>query len=166
MKIYIKYLFIILVFSVSGCGIYSFSGINIGTAKTISFSYFDNNAPIVYADLSQKFYDEMYTRFVNQTPLEYVNNNGDISIEGKIIDYSVKPIDIKAGEVAANNRLTVTVKITYTNFTNPKDNFEKNYSWYADYSTSSNLSDVQDELTDDITQKIVDDIFNSTVVNW
>lgn len=161
-----KYIIFILTIFLSGCGIYSFSGINIGTAKTISFTYFDNVAPIVYPELSQKFYDEMYTRFVNQTPLEYVNKNGDISIEGQIIDYNVKPIDIKAGEVAANNRLTVTVKIKYTNFTNPKDNFEKTFSWYADYPTSSNLSDVQDNLTNDITKKIVDDIFNSTIVNW
>lgn len=166
MKAYTKYIIFIIYIFLSGCGIYSFSGINTGNAKTISFTYFDNIAPIVYPELSQKFYDEMYSRFVSQTPLEYVNKNGDITIEGKIIDYNVKPIDIKAGEVAANNRLTVTIKITYTNFTNPKDNFEKNFSWYADYPTSSNLSDVQDDLTNDITKKIVDDIFNSTVVNW
>ncbi len=165
-KIHISILFFLIISILQSCGIYSFSGINLGNAKTITFSYFDNVAPIVYPELSQKFYDEMYSRFVNQTPLEYVNKDGDLTIEGKIIGYDVKPINIQAGEVAANNRLTVTVKIKYTNFTNPKDNFEKTFSWYADFPSNKNLSDVEDELTNDIVKKIVDDIFNATVVNW
>lgn len=162
----LKYLIILPILFASSCGIYSFSGVNLEGAKTISFGYFDNAAPIVNPNLSQSFYDEMTKRFVNQTSLNYIPRNGDIYFEGKIIDYSVKPIDLKAGDVAAYNRLTITVKITYKNFKNPKTNFEKNFSWYADYESSSLLSDVEDQLVSEITQKIVDDIFNASVVNW
>ena len=150
----------------SGCGIYSFSGVNLGNAKTVSFSYFDNTAKIVNPNLSQKFYDEMFDRFVSQTPLDYIQRDGDITFKGRIVGYDIKPIDIKAGETAAYNRLTVSVKIEYTNFTNPKQNSEKTYSWYSDFETSKNLSDVEDELSDEIVKKIVDDLFNSSVVNW
>lgn len=157
---------IILMMFFSGCWIYSFSGVNLGNAKTVSFAYFDNTANIVNPGLSQELYEEMYDRFVSQTPLEYEQRDGDISFVGKIIGYDIKPIDIKAGETAAYNRLTVSVKIEYINFTNPKQNSEKTYSWYSDFETSKNLSDVEDELTEEIVKKIVDDLFNSSVVNW
>jgi hypothetical protein len=159
-------LFLLSIFLLSSCGIYSFSGVNLGKAKTISFTYFDNDAPIVNPNLSTKFYDQMYDRFVSQTPLEYVQRDGDLNFTGKIIGYDVKPIDIKAGETAAYNRLTVTVRVKFTNFKNPKQNFDRTFSWYADFESSKNLSDVEDELTTEIVKKIVDDLFNSSVVNW
>lgn len=148
------------------CGIYSLSGVNLEGAETISFKYFNNEAAIVYPDLSIMLYEEMYNRFVSQTALNYQQRDGDILFEGKITGYSVNPIDIKAGETAAYNRLTITILITYKNFKNPKNNFEKSFSWYSDYNASDNLSDVEAELTKKITEKLVDDIFNSSVINW
>lgn len=158
--------FLLLSFLFSGCGIYSFSGVNLGTAKTVSFSYLDNTAKIVNPNLAQKFYDEMYNKFVSQSSLNFVQRDGDLSFSGKIISYDVKPIDIKAGETAAYNRLTVTVKIQFTNFTNPKQNFDKTFSFYSDFVSSKNLSDVEDGLTDEIVTKIVDDLFNASLANW
>lgn len=161
-----RLLFLLLLFLFSSCGIYSFSGVNLGSAKTVSFSYFDNIAKIVNPNLSQKFYDKMYDKFVSQSSLNFVQRDGDLSFSGKIISYDVKPIDIKAGETAANNRLTVTVKIKFTNFTNPKQNFDKTFSWFYDYETSKNLSDIEDEATDAIVEHVVDEMFNSSVANW
>jgi len=162
----IRCFLILVIFFYSSCGIYSFSGVNTDGAQTITFQYFDNVSKIVNPQLSQTFYDEMYQRFVNQTSLKYLPKDGDIIFDGKIIDYTVKPVDIKSGDVAANNRLTITVKVTYKNFKNPKNNFEKTFSWYADYNSSTMLSEVEEQLTKEISKKIVDDIFNASVVNW
>ncbi len=163
----ILYLNILVIFF-SGCKFYtlSFSGADYGDAKTISIKYLDNTAEIINPNLSQVIYDEMLKRFVNQTPLNLVSRDGDMNIEGFITGYSVNPIDIQSGETAASNRLTITVKVKYTNFKLPKNNFEKTFSWYADYSNTQNLSDVEDQLIVEITEKIVDDIFNSALVNW
>lgn len=163
-KIQLFLLFVILIYN--SCGIYSFSGVNTDGAQTITFSYFDNVSKIVNPQLTQTFYDEMYQRFVNQTSLKYSPKDGDIFFDGKIVDYSVKPVDIKSGDVAAYNRLTIIVKVTYKNFKNPKNNFEKTFSWYSDYNSSTMLSDVEEQLTKDISKKIVEDIFNASVVNW
>ncbi|MBN2892282.1 MAG: LptE family protein [Bacteroidales bacterium] len=162
-------LFFLAILLFSGCGIkysLSFSGIDLGKAETVSIKYFDNIAPIVNPDLSQVIYDGMVQRFVSQTPLDLVQRDGDLHFEGQITGYDVKPIDIQAGETAASNRLTVTVKVKFVNFTKPENNFEKSFSWYADYSNSQNLSDVESELIEEISEKIIDDIFNSSVVNW
>lgn len=151
---------------VQSCGIYSFSGVNLNGAETISFKYFENVAPVVNPDVSLTLYDQMYERFVSQTPLNYIQRDGDLVFEGKITEYSVKPIDIKAGETAAYNRLTISVKVTFKNFKNPKNNFEKSFSWYSDYEASKNLADVETELVEEICEVITDKIFNASVVNW
>ncbi len=152
----------------TSCKFYSlsFSGADYGDAKTVSIAYFDNVAEIVNPELSQVLYDGMVDRFVSQTPMILVQRNGDMVFEGEIKDYNVTPIDIVSGETAAANRLTITVKVKFTNFTKPENNFEKDFSWYADYSNSQNLSDVEAELIKTISEKIIDDIFNSAVVNW
>lgn len=151
----------------TGCGIYSFSGVNLDGAETVYFKYFDNAAPVVNPNLTIVLYDEMYTRFVSQTALNFVQRDADIAFDGTITSYDVKPIDIKAGETASYNRLTITIKVTYKNFKNPKYNFEnKSFSYYADYESTKSISDVEDELVEIITKKIVDDIFNASVVNW
>lgn len=159
---------VIFLVLISSCKFYtlSFSGADYGEAETVSIEYFDNLAEIVNPDLAQVLYNGMVDRFVSQTPMDLVQRDGDMIFEGKITGYNVKPIDIQAGETAASNRLTVTVNVKFTNFTKPKNNFEKSFSWYADYSNTDNLSDVEGELIEEISEKIIDDIFNSAVVNW
>ena len=162
-----KTLFISLIlFIYYGCGIYTFTGANYGNAKTVSIKYFENLAPVVNPQLSQMFYDKLTDKFVSQSPLQLVEDDGDLQFQGKIIGYDVKPIGIQAGETAASNRLTVTVRVKFINKTNPKNNFDRTFSWYADYSADQNLAQVEDQLIDQITDKIVEDIFNAAVVNW
>lgn len=150
----------------SGCGIYSFSGISLGTAKTVSIDFFENVAPIVNPNLSQTFTEEMKDKFVSQTSLVQVNRDGDLQFSGKIVGYETKPMDIQAGETAAMNRLTITVKVKFVNTTDDKYDFDRNFSWYEDYESSQNLADVESELTEKIVEKLVEDIFNASVVNW
>jgi len=161
-------LYIILFLFFSSCKFYtlSFSGADYGDAKTVSISYFDNVAQIVNPDVAQIMYDDMVNRFVSQSPLLLVTRDGDMVFEGNITGYDVKPIDIQSGEVAAANRLTITVMVKFTNFTKPENNFNRNFSWYADYNSSENLSDVEKGLIEEISKKIIDDIFKSAVVNW
>ncbi len=163
---YLSILLIVLFTVASGCKIYSFSGADYGTAKTVSIDFFENIAPIINPNLSQSFTEDLKDKFVSETPLVLVNSNSDMSFEGKIVDYATKPMDIKAGEVAASNRLTITIKVKFTNKTEPKNDFDRNFSWYEDYESSSNLSDVEEELVEKIIEKLIDDIFNAAVVNW
>ena len=160
------FLLIILALTMSGCITYTFSGAQYGTAESVRIDFFDNVAPIINPDLSQVFTEKLRDKFVSQTPLSLVNRNGDMSFEGKIIGYNVKPMEIQSGEVAASNRLTITIKVKYINNTEHDNDYEKNFSWYADFESSSNLSDVESGLIEEITEKIVEDVFNAAVVNW
>ena len=147
---------------------YSFTGASISPdVKTISISYFRNSAPLVYPTLSQSFTDAVKDKFLGQTNLVQKDRNGDLQLEGEITDYNTQPIAIQGGvDKAALNRLTVTVKMKFSNRLNEKQNYEQTFSRYQDYSSSKNLKDVQDGLVKLIINDLVDDIFNKSVVNW
>lgn len=167
-KPFYTYLFILIILlSFSSCGIYSFTGASISPeVKTISIKYFPNQAPLVQATLSQVFTDALKDKFISQTNLTLVPNDGDLNIEGEITDYSTKPIAITGDQTAALNRLTITVKVKFTNKFDETQNFETTFSRYEDYESTKNLSDVEDVLIEQINSYLIEDIFNKAVVNW
>lgn len=152
---------------ISGCGVYSFTGASIPPqAKTISVQYFVNNASFVEPTLSQSLTDALRDRFLSQTSLDLTTSDGDLQIEGSITDYSTKPIAIQGNETAALNRLTISVKVKYTNLFDPAKDFESNFTRFEDYPSDQDLSQVKDQLIPIINEALVDDIFNKAVVNW
>jgi hypothetical protein len=147
---------------------YSFTGASISPdVKTVSIQYFANNASLVVPTLSRLFTDALRDYFTSQTNLVLVDRNGDLNVEGSITGYTIQPIAIQGNETAAQNRLTITVTVKFTNKKNEKQNFEnKSFSRYQDYPSSQNLSAVQDQLIKQINDQLVDDIFKQAVVNW
>ena len=151
----------------AGCGVYSFTGASIPPgAKTITVTYFVNNAQYVEPSLSQTLTDALRDRFLAQTDLDFVSEGGDLQIEGNIIEYSTRPVAIQGDETAALNRLTITVKVKYTNLLDPDKDYDIPFTRFEDYSSSQELSAVKDQLISTISEALVDDIFNKAVVNW
>ncbi|MCF8228028.1 MAG: hypothetical protein K9G58_08460 [Bacteroidales bacterium] len=150
-----------------GCGVYSFTGASIPPgAKTISIQYFPNNAQLVEPTLSQTFTDALRDKFVSQTDLTLVENNGDLQIEGQITGYTVKPVAITGDQTAALNRLEITVDVNYVNTLDESKDFDQKFTRYEDFSSEENLTSRQTELIDLINEMLVEDIFNKAVVNW
>lgn len=157
--------FTIIAFTLSGCGIYSFTGAST-TAKTITIKYFQNNAPLVQPTLSQSFTDALKDKFLSQTTLDLVQNRGELTIEGEITGYSTQPIAIQANEQAALNRLTISVRVKFTNTVEENQDFETTFSRYEDYESNKSLSEVEDDLITQINEYLIEAIFNKAVVNW
>ncbi|MEI6434474.1 MAG: LptE family protein [Bacteroidota bacterium] len=146
---------------------YSFTGASISSnVRTVTILYLPNNAGLVVPTLSRTITDALKDYFTSQTNLVLVDRNGDLLLDGAITQYSVVPVAIQGNETAAMNRLTVVVNVKFTNKTDPKQNWESSFSRYQDYSSSYNLSSVQDGLIREITDQLVQDIFNKAVVNW
>jgi hypothetical protein len=157
----------IIISSITGCGVYSFTGASIPPeAKTISISYFVNNAQYVEPSLSQSITDALRDRFQSQTSLDFVKDEGDLQLEGSITDYSTRPVAIQGDQTAALNRLSVTVKVKFSNLIDPTKDFEAAFTRFEDYPSSQDLSAVKDQLISQIDDALVDDIFNKAVVNW
>lgn len=157
-----------LTLSVCSCGIYSFSGTSIQPdVNTITIGYFGYKALKVNPSLSNELTEAIRTRFRRMTRLEQVDTDGDLEITGEVTGYTVAASAVAAGDVASKNRLTITVKVNFTNRKYPEDNFEdKNFSGYADYDSTLSLDAVEAGLTTEIVDKLVEDIFNATVAQW
>ncbi|MBN2174090.1 MAG: LptE family protein [Bacteroidales bacterium] len=153
----------------SGCKMnYSFTGASIPPeAKTVNVKFFPNNASLVVPTLSQTLTDALRDKFVNETSLVLVNDGGDMVLEGFIKSYQTQPVAIQGNDQAALNRLTVVIEVTFTNKIDDNLSFSgTTFTRYADYSSSQNLTEVQDGLIEEINQMLVEDVFNKAVVNW
>ena len=81
--------------------------------------------------------------------------------------YDVKATAVTADEQAAQNRLTVTVKIDFANKKYPEDDVSnKSFSAYEDFDATMSLDAVEATLCETIIEKLVEDIFNATVAQW
>lgn len=154
--------------ALTGCKVtYSLSGASIpANAKTVSIPYFPNNATLVSPTPSSTLTDELQTRFTNQTKLELVPENGDLAFEGEITSYTVQPVAVTSNDMAAMNRLTITVKVKFTNRIDPTFDFNRSFSAFQEYPSSNDLSSVEGTLIPELVTQLVDDIFNAAVSNW
>ena len=149
-----------------GCGIYTFSGASIpAEAKTVSVAYFPNHAQLVNPLLSNNLTNALRDAMTNQTTLDVIESGGDLAFEGEITDYRTAPVAI-SGQTAAMNRLTVTVKVRFSNRIDDTKDFEQTFSRYEDYPSNQDLNAVQESLTATIVDQLVEDIFNKALVNW
>ncbi len=150
------------------CGIYSFSGTSIqNDVETINIDYFEYRAEKVNPSLSNDLTEALRTRFRRMTRLEQVEQDGDLEITGEITGYDVRPASVSAEEIATQNRLTVSVRVSFTNRKYPEDNFEnKSFSAYADYDSTNSLDAVESSLCAEIVEKLIEDIFNASVAQW
>ena len=153
---------------VQSCGIYSFTGTYIQPeVKTITINYFEYTAIKVNPSLSNQLTEALQEKFLKLTRLEQVDMDGDLEITGAVSGYDVKAAAVTASEQAATNRLTVTVKISFTNRKFPEDDFpDKSFSAYADFDAMQSLDAVEASLCEEIIEQICDDIFNATVARW
>lgn len=153
---------------VHSCGIYSFTGTSIqADVKTVTINYFEYTALKVNPSLSSELTDALQEKFIKLTRLELVDEEGDLEITGTVTGYDVKATAVTANEEAAQNRLTVNVKIDFTNRKYPEDDFQdKSFSAYADFDAMTSLDAVESQLCEEIIEKLCDDIFNATVANW
>lgn len=158
---------VVAILGLSGCGVYSFSGTSIQEdVKTICIENVENKALKVNPSLANMLFEEMCDKYKRLTRLEQVEDNADLYVYATIESYQVNAVAITADEVAAMSRLTVTVKVRFTNEKHPEDNFEKSFAAYEDYNSENSLDSVEGTLCETIVEKIVEDIFNATVANW
>jgi hypothetical protein len=146
---------------------YSFTGASISTnIKTFSVAYFPNRARLINPNLSQLLTDGLQDKIIKQSSLSQISSNGDLEFSGQITDYEQKAVNISTGDVAAQMRLTIGVKVKFVDNKDHTQDWEKSFTAYEDFSSSQTLSSVEDSLVPEIIKKLTDDIFNASVANW
>ncbi len=158
-------------FGLTGCifmkGGYTLSGASIPeAAKTFSVAYFPNNAPMVSPTLSTAFVEALKDKFSRQTKLQLVDEGGDFAFEGEIVGYTSATASVSSDDYAILNRLTITIKVQFTNVIEPEASFNQTFKAFADYDSTQLLTEIQTELDDEIIQQLVTDIYMAAASNW
>lgn len=148
---------------------YSFTGASIPQeAQTFSVAYFPNNAAMVAPMLSNTLTEALRDKFMSQTRLAQVPEEGDFAIEGEITSYMTAPTSVSADEYALMNRLTITVQVRFNNVYQPEWSFAngRSFSAFADYDANQLLQNIEGTLIEEIVEILTDDIFNACAANW
>ncbi|MDN3665812.1 LptE family protein [Algibacter miyuki] len=154
--------------TLTSCGIYSFTGASIpADTKTYQVNRFENNALLVEPGLERDFKLALEDLIQNQTNLSLVPSNGDLVYEGEITGYRVSPTTATSSDVAAQNRLTISVKLRFFNRKKEEDDLEQSFSFYYDYDGTSQLIGAQKTTAhEEIFERLTQDIFNATLAKW
>ena len=166
---YIKHISLfIVVITVTSCGFYSFTGASIGSdTKTFQVNYFQNNALLVEPGLDLQFTNALIDQLQNQTNLSLVKTNGDLVYEGEITQYRISPTTATSQNTAAQNRLTIGVKVHFYDKHDEEAEFDQSFTFFYDYPGSSQLvGSIKDTAISEIFERITQDIFNASLAKW
>lgn len=159
---------IIVTLTFNGCGVkYGFTGGSIpANMKTVNVQYFENIAPMVYPTLSQNFTEGLKERIRNQSRLSQVNGEADAMFEGVITGYDIAPVAVGSNDRAGMNRLTITVKVKYTNRLDEtgESNFEQSFSQFREFMPP--IQGKEEGTIPEIIKLLTEDIYNKAFANW
>lgn len=161
--------FVAICIILRGCTIsYKFNGASIDYAKihTISIADFPNNAALVYPPLSNNLSEGIRNLYERQTRLQVGRRGGDLELEGEITGYQLSQAAVSADSYAAESRITMTVRVRFTNNVAPEESFDKTYTAYQTFDSNKMLNDVQEELCNIMITEIAENIYNDTVAKW
>jgi len=168
MKVVIRFAVLSLFLTLYGCKYYSFTGISLDPRiQTFQVNFFQNRAAIVEPGIDLRFTNDLQDLILNQTSLELVTQDGDITYEGEITQYYIAPITATSQNTAAQNRLTISVAVRFYNSFNEEEDLDQRFSFYFDYDgdaqpTGSDL----DTIIEEIYLRLTQDIFNATLAKW
>ncbi len=152
-----------------GCRIsYKFNGaaLDYNLYKTVHIGEFPIRAALVYAPLQQTFENELTDYVTRNTRLRVVDGAADLELEGEITGYTLTPQAVTEDAYASMTRLTITVRVNYTDTKKDGNDVDQSFSAYRDFEASQMLMDVQEELCNQIAKELVELIFNATLGNW
>lgn len=155
--------------SLSGCFVknYSLSGVNIPPdVRNFSVAFFPNEATLVNPQLSQLFTEKLRSKFVGETRLDLVAQEGDFRFSGSIREYRIDPVAVQNNAAATQNRLQMGVQLKFECPLHPDLNFESPFSFFADYDANANFQSLERGLSEQVCDQIIQQIFNRVALNW
>jgi len=146
---------------------YSFKGSTLNPAiTTFTVETFKNEANIVVPSLSNTLTEKLKDKAIKELNLKHNDKDGQIVFRGIITEYKTGPASVTSNEIAASTRLTISVRVIYENTLNPEQNYEATFSAYSDFDSKFDLSSIENQLIDQISDILIQDIFNRAVNNW
>ena len=151
----------------SGCGVYSFTGIDDSGAETFAVNYLRTQTPLASEAFAQRLTEGMKDLVLQRSALDVVADDADLTYSGFITAYAVRPVSNQSNETAALSRLTVTLRISYTNQKEPEKSFDnRTFSEFVDFDANLDFASVETTLWDELLDKLTQSVFNASLGNW
>lgn len=142
------------------------SAIDYTVYRTVHVGEFPIRAALVYSPLQQMFENDLLDYITRNTRLQTIDGASDLDIEGEITGYNLTPQAVTEDAYASKTRLTITVRVKYTDSKKEGNDINQTFSAYRDFDASQMLNDVQEQLCQEISKELVELIFNATLGNW
>ncbi len=157
-----------MILFLAGCSVrVTFKGSSVpDNVRIASVQYFENRAPYINPALSQNFTEALKDRITSESRLIVRPGVGDVDFSGEIVGYDTRPMAIQANALSQETRLTVSIKVRYQNFKNPRQNWESTFSAYQDFPSEQNITAIEDELVKQIIDELTENIFNKAFADW
>ncbi|NUM32495.1 MAG: hypothetical protein HUU47_09270 [Bacteroidetes bacterium] len=161
---FFKFLLIGFLYCTTGC--YTFQGASIPPdVSTFSVSFFENKAATVNPSLSNTVTEKLKDK-MNNTRLNFARENGDFNFSGYISEYNVEPISMQGDANTTKNRLKISIQVKFECSKHPEKNFEQQFSNFKDFDANLNFTSIEAQLVKEVTDLIIQEIFNKAAVNW
>jgi len=144
---------------------YSLSGYEI-IAKTATVNFFANQAPVQSADLSQMFTNKLEQKVIRETPLKLVQSGGELEFSGAITSYSIRAVAVRGTENTAESQLSIGVNVEFIDTLDDEKDFTQTFTASETFDANADLTSIENQLLENITDQLVDDIFNRAFINW
>ena len=147
---------------------YKFNGASIdySKTKTIQIDNFPIRSTYVWAPMQSIFQNKLTDLYASQTKLQQVKRGGDLQLAGEITGFDQFNKAISSSGYSSQVQLKMTVNVRFVNNANHAEDFERPFSATAEYESSQQLVNVQEELVTEMVKDITEQIFNATVANW
>lgn len=147
---------------------YKFNGASVDYAKvhTIQIADFPIRSAYVWGPMGPMFNNALKDIYANHTKLQQVKRGGDLRVEGEIVSYQQRNKNISSEGRSSQTELSITVNVRFTNTTNHKEDFERQFTATSTYESTKSLQSVQQQLVEEMIKNITDQIFNATLANW
>ena len=147
---------------------YKFNGASIdySKTKTIQIDNFPIRSTYVWAPMQSIFQNKLTDLYASQTKLQQVKRGGDLQLAGEITGFDQYNKAISSSGYSSQVQLKITVNVRFVNNANHAEDFERPFSATAEYESSQQLVNVQEELVTEMVKDIAEQIFNATVANW
>jgi len=165
----LKFIAIGLLFVCTSCMSYSFTGTSIpNDVNTVYIPFFPDNSQSGLGDLSDRLYNAIVNRFVNQSRLSLNNEeeSADSWMEGAIQSYRNRPFSVGGDEQANLNEIQIVVRATFQFANSDEPIYSKSFTGTATYDVLDNPVDGELDAAAEALQQIANNAFNDAVSNW
>jgi hypothetical protein len=141
-------------------------GVADSSLETLNIEQFINEAQIVVPYLAQEVTEQLQDRFLNQSKLSLTTGAADVRLSGSITRYTMLPVAISGNDRAAQNRLTIAIKVKFENNVDTNDSWEQNFTQFVDFDADEDFASVEREKIDEVLEQITQDVFSKSIGKW